>query len=610
MLAGKRVLVLLDNARDASHALPLLPGSPGCMAVVTSRTQLTSLVASQGARPVTLGLLTPERSNGLPGRGLGTDKVAAEPAAAEEIIARCAGLPLALAVVAARAETDPVMPLSVLGEELRDSADALDTLPSGDESADLRAVFSWSTGALTRQTAELYWLLGLHPGPDLDAAAAASLSGRPPERIRRQFGDLVHANLLTEHVRGRFTLRDLLRAYAAGQAPGAPIVTSTRPGTECSTTTCTARRKQPGPWDRLPLGCAQPGVVPERFADETRATAWLQADYQVLPGSIEHAASSGFERHAWQLARTLASYFERGGHWRDWTRAQQRAVVVAQRTGDITGQAHAHHQLGSALTHLGNYEQAYGELRSALNLFRILGDDTHRAQVHLTMGYLSECQGADQRALSQTRRALTLFRLAGHQAGEAIALSNIAWSQARQGHYGQALLHCRQALHLHEQAADRHGQAGAWDTLGYFHHCRRDHAAAIACYTKGADFYRQIRDGYNEAETLTRLGDAYHAAGDHHCAQARLAAGVVPARSAGPCRRHTGPQQAGPRRAGGAGQEPGSCPRVTLTVAVLPSALVMLRDTRWPGVRSARTTASVSVSGVGVPLTAVMTSPA
>jgi DNA-binding SARP family transcriptional activator len=524
VLAGRRVLVLLDNARDADHVRPLLPGSPGCMAIVTSRVQLTSLVATQGARPLTLGLLTTGESHDLLARRLGTDRVTAEPAAVEEIIASCAGLPLALAIVAARAETNAAIPLAVLARQLRSSVGALDTLTAGDDSTDLRAVFSWSTGVLTEEAGRLYWLLGLHRGPDLAAAAAVSLAGTPPEQTQPLIGELVGAHLLAEHVPGRFAFHDLLRAHAAEQARtrcngGERHAATHRLLDYYLHTAQEAARLLYGPWDRLPLVSAQSGVVKEQFADEALASAWLHAEYQVLLGSIEHAASAGFERHAWQLARTMASYFARSGHWRDWAKAQQVAVMAARRSGDTIGQAFAHHGLGSALTHLGDHEEAQTELRLALNLFCVVGDATHRAQLHLDLGYLSDCKGADDEALRHSQEALTLFRSAGHHAGEAIALNNIGWSEARQGDYGEALQHCQQALHLHEQADDRQGQAGAWDSLGYIHHCRADHAAAIACYMKGADFYRQIRDAYNEAGTLTRLGDVYHAAGDHQSAK-------------------------------------------------------------------------------------------
>jgi tetratricopeptide (TPR) repeat protein len=263
----------------------------------------------------------------------------------------------------------------------------------------------------------------------------------------------------------------------------------------------------------------EPGTAPERFADDAQASAWLHAEYQVLLGGIELAARAGFDRHAWQLARSLASFFERSGHWHDWIRAQQAAVTAAERAADQPGQAHSRHQLGNALIHLDEYEQARPELHHALRLFRVLGDEAHQAQVHMCLGYLEDCLGADRLAFRRSQQALRLFRSAGHRTGEAIALNNMSWSLARQGRHGQALQLCREALHLHEQAGDRQGQAGAWDTLGYIHHGRADHAAAIECYARAADFYRQIHCGFNEGDTLIRLGDAYHAAGDHRSAQ-------------------------------------------------------------------------------------------
>jgi DNA-binding SARP family transcriptional activator len=523
VLAGKQVLVVLDNARDAAQVRPLLPGSPGCMAVVTSRDQLSALIATHGAEPLPLGLLTSAESHELLVSRLGVDRVAAERGAAQEIIARCAGLPLALAIVAARAESAAALPLSVLAGQLRDTAGALDTLTAGDESTDLRAVFSWSTGAVSAPAAGLYWLLGLHPGPDLAGAVAASLTGRPTEQTRPWLGELVEAHLLTEHVPGRFTFHGLLRAYAAEQA-----------GTRCTDqdrqaaahrmldyylhSAQHAARLLYGPWNDVLLPDALPGVIPERFADEARAAAWLRAEYQVLLGCIEYAAGADFERHAWQLAFSLGSYFERSGHWRDWTRAQQAALMAARRAGDIPGQAHCHHQLGYALAHLGDYEPAERELGHGLELFRDLGDETHQALAHLSLGYFFDHQDADQQAFSHAEQALELYRSAGHRAGMAVTLGNIGWSQAKCGQYGEALRHCRQALRLHEQADDPEGQAGTLDSLGYIHCSLENYTEAIACCTRAGDFWRQIHDGYNEAETLTLLGDAHHAAGDDRSA--------------------------------------------------------------------------------------------
>ncbi len=524
VLTGKRVLVLLDNARDADHVRPLLPGSSGCLAIVTSRSQLTSLVATHAARPLPLGLLAPDAARELLARRLGSGQVMAGHAAAEVIVACCAGLPLALAIVAARAETNSAVPLSAVARQLRDSPGALDTLTAGDQSTDLRAVFSWSTAALSKDAGELFRLLGLCPGPDLTMPAAASLAGRPAAQIRPLLDELVHAHLLTEHITGRFASHDLLRAYAAEQVRAQGTGQDRRAAEHRLLdhylhAAQEAARLLYRPWDDLALTYPQPGVVVERFADEIRATAWLRAEHQVLLGCIAYATDAGFERHAWQLARTMASYFGRSGYWPEWARVQQLTVSAAQRIADAEGEAHARHQLGNALTHLGDYEQAGAELRGALSLFQDLGDDIHRAQVHLSTGYLADCRGADVEAMMHSQHALALYRSAGHLSGQAIALNNIGWSQARQGRHAEALELCRQSLDLHEQARDLQGQAGAWDSLGYIHHSRADHAAAVACYTKAAEFYRRIGDRFNEAETLARLGDTQQAAGDERSAR-------------------------------------------------------------------------------------------
>jgi Mrp family chromosome partitioning ATPase len=189
-LAGKRVLVVLDNARDTAQVRPLLPGAPTCLVVVTSRNQLTGLIAADGAHPVTLDLLTDEEARQLLARRLGTDRVAAEPAAVGEIITRCAHLPLALALVAARAALSPRGGLHLLAEQLRDSGHRWQMLTGDDPTTDVQAVFSWSYQALTPAAARLFRLLGLHPGPDLSAAAATSLAGLPANTVRPVLAEL------------------------------------------------------------------------------------------------------------------------------------------------------------------------------------------------------------------------------------------------------------------------------------------------------------------------------------------------------------------------------------------------------------------------------------
>jgi NB-ARC domain len=214
LLAGKRILVVLDNAKDAGQVRPLLPGSPGCLAIVTSRNQLTGLVATDSAYAMTLDLLGSGDARELLALRLGSRRVAREPDAVDEIIAGCARLPLALTIAAARAAGSPSFPLAVLATELREATRALDPLNGGDPATDVRAVFSWSYHALTTDAARLFRRLGLHPGPDIALPAAASLAAIPQDRARALLGELTRAHLLAEHAPGRYAFHDLLRAYA------------------------------------------------------------------------------------------------------------------------------------------------------------------------------------------------------------------------------------------------------------------------------------------------------------------------------------------------------------------------------------------------------------
>lgn len=205
-------------------------------------------------------------------------------------------------------------------------------------------MFSWSTAALSKDAGELFALLGLCPGPDLTMPAAASLAGRPAAQVRPLVGELVHAHLLTEHMTGRFTSHDLLRAYAAEQVHAHGTGRDRRAAVHRMLdhylhTAQEAARLLYRPWDDLALTVPQPGVTVARFADQTRATAWLRAEHQVLLGCIDYAADAGFERHAWQLARTMASYFGRSGYWPEWAKVQQLAVSAALRIADAAAAA-------------------------------------------------------------------------------------------------------------------------------------------------------------------------------------------------------------------------------------------------------------------------------
>ncbi|HXF03610.1 MAG TPA: NB-ARC domain-containing protein, partial [Arthrobacter sp.] len=306
LLAGKRMLVVLDNARDDGQVRPLLPGSPGCMVVVTSRSQLPGLAVTENAQMLNLDVLPDADAWRMLAARLGARRAAAEPEAVTEIGELCARLPLALAVGATRAATRPGLPLSALAAELRDAQSRLDVLDLGDEAASLRAVFCWSTEQLSPEAGLMFRLLGLHPGPDITAAAAASLAAVPVSQARKTLDTLARAHLITEGPKGRYAFHDLLRAYAAEQAhtAGAAIDRDTAIGRVLDHYLQTAYHAALllGPErDRITVPPPLPGVTPERFTTATEAMAWLEAEHKVLLASVRLAAETRFDSHAWQL---------------------------------------------------------------------------------------------------------------------------------------------------------------------------------------------------------------------------------------------------------------------------------------------------------------------
>jgi transcriptional regulator with XRE-family HTH domain len=220
LVSGKRMLIILDNARATAQVRPLLPGSSACAVIVTSRNQLTSLVAGEDARPVTLDLFSDSEAHELLARRLGSERVGGDPGTVSELISLCGGLPLALAIVAARASVGPAHMLHTLTAELRDARRRLDALDAGDAATSARTMISWSYQSLAEPAARMFRLLSMHPGPTISAPAAARLARLPLEQARRNLKELTQANLLTERTPGQFTLHDLLRSYAAEQATG------------------------------------------------------------------------------------------------------------------------------------------------------------------------------------------------------------------------------------------------------------------------------------------------------------------------------------------------------------------------------------------------------
>jgi tetratricopeptide (TPR) repeat protein/DNA-binding SARP family transcriptional activator len=513
-LAGRRMLILLDNARDTSQVRPLLPGTPGCLVLITSRNQLTSLIAVDGARPLILGLLTHEEARQLLAGRIGADRVAVEPAAVGQIVTRCAQLPLALTLVAARAALRPHVGLHALAEELRDARQRWETLTGDEPTTDVRTVFSWSYQALTPPVARLFRLLGLHPGPDLAAPAAASLAGLPLSQVRPLLAELVRAHLVIEHAAGRYSFHDLLRAYAVEQAHVTDDDQLRRAAIRRILdhylyTAHTAAMLYFPTRDAITLTPPQPETTPETPANYTQALSWFSTERAVLLAAVDYAAATGWEAHTWQLAWALADFLDRRGDWREYAATQQAALAAAYRLAEPSVQALVHRILARAHTVLGRLDDAHTHLQHALDLYSQCGDQTGQAQTHHNLTYAFERQGRYHDALDHGRRAQELFSAVGHRAGQAEALGTVGWIYALLGDHHQALTRCREALTMLQEHGDVIGEAAVWDSLGYAHHHLCHHTQAITCYQRAAVLYRDRSDRYHEATSLTKLGDIH-----------------------------------------------------------------------------------------------------
>lgn len=523
LLANRRALIVLDNARDAGQVRPLLPGARACVVVVTSRDQLAGLV-TEGAHPLVVDLLDDAEAHAVLRRRIGDARIAADAGAAEEIIGLCAHLPLALAVVAARAATNPAFGLAALAEQLRDARGGLDEFAGADPATDPRAVFSWSYRWLDPAAARLFRLFGLHLGPDLGTRAAASLAGLPATRVRALLAELANAHLVAEHAPGRYAMHDLLRAYAD------ELVRQSDTALERATAVhrllghyahtayhadgfLDPRLEVPPALTPLPAG-----AEPERIVDRRRALAWFETEHRVLLQAV--AVDAEFDARVWELAWATQRFLAMRGHWHDESDVLGAALAAARRLGDERKQAFAHLHLGGTHVRFGRHAEAGADLAAALALYRASEDVVGQAYAHRQFAWLLDRQGAVADALTHAEQALELFRAAGHQAGQATALNAVGWFHTLLGKHESAIEHCRQALDLQTELGDFMGAAQSRHSIGHAHQQLGDHVRAIACYEQALELVHRNGNLVIEARMLIDLANLRRDLGDLDAARA------------------------------------------------------------------------------------------
>jgi len=517
VLAGRRVLVVLDNARNAEQVRPLLPGSASCLALVTSRDRLTGLVAADGAVPVALGLLTDDEARELLTRRLGAERVALENEPVEELIGLCARLPLALNIVSARAAAYPDLALSEIARGLR-GARQLDSLDTGDSAADARAAFSWSYRTLDAATAQAFRLVGLVPGPDLGSPVAAALLDRSPRGADATLGALVDAGLLQNPVPGRYRFHDLLRAYAAERADAdePAEVRAVRTGRvyDWYLRAAVAAARIISPDRRLPeLDDAPEVPPPPAFADYDEAVDWFDLEYANLIAVIDAAERGRRPDIVWKLAIALWDVFNLRGHLADLIDTHRRALVGVRALPDKAAEGWLLSHLSVAYSTVGSPDAAVECLQRALEIDQETGNRRSEAVNLVNLGFAYLNQNRYELAIETFQAAVIASRETGHWRAEAAAINNIGSTYKDLGRLDEALEYTKAALAVHREHGDRVAEASSYSSLAEITRLSGQTAAAFELSREALRLTRAAGLRHEEADVLATLGYLHLAEG-------------------------------------------------------------------------------------------------
>jgi tetratricopeptide (TPR) repeat protein len=520
-LSRRRALIVLDDARDAAQVRPLLPGSEGCLTVITSRNRLTGLVVTDAARTVRLGPLSPAHARELLSARLGEKRVAREHDAVASLIRTCGGLPLALNVSSARASIEPDLSLGTLAGLLAEERTALDALSTDDSEADVRVSLSCSYARLESADARMLRQLAVHPGHDISVAAAISLSATSPAAASAALSRLADVHFVQQSRVGtedeRFSMHDLVRAFAGERSAAEQSIELTRDAVlrvidHYLQSALTAHALLP----RTGAGPPAPprrGVKPEDLADEKAALAWFAAEKVVLIGAVRLAWNHELDDHCARLAWAMTTYLDRSGRWDDLAATQSMALDAARRLEDPRQEAIARYYLGFAETRRGDHATAERELTSAMNLQKQLGEPIAQAKTCLALAHLHGLNGHHESALAHAEAALRIYRERGERLGQAIALNSVGWHRGRLGEFTVTLACAREAVEVARRMRFGPAEAAAWHSLGYAHQHLGHGQQARQCYEQALFVYQDLGDRYYEAHTLVDLADALDASG-------------------------------------------------------------------------------------------------
>ncbi|HYK33141.1 MAG TPA: tetratricopeptide repeat protein, partial [Streptosporangiaceae bacterium] len=522
LMADRRMLVLLDNVRDADQVRPLLPGSPYCRVLITSRSRLSGLAVREGAQRIALDNLDLRDAVRLLRRTIGS-RATEQPGATAALANLCGLHPLALLIAAERvvgSDEGVADAVSALAD-----ADRLSSLAvPDDDSTAIRKVFTWSYQGLDAPERRLFRLLGLHDGPDITLAPCAALAGLGEQECASRLDLLVDAHLVDAPDNGRYRLHDLLRLFAYEcMIEEEPAQSRTEAAFRIAawylSSACAARTALDQNLPPLTPVPADLPVPPMTFDTEAAALAWCDAERSNLTATALSASERGLFEIGWKLPTALFPYFDRGRHYGDWIATHKAAVAAAHLAGDREAEGKVTCNLGSAYRPMRRHAEAAEAYERALELFREVGwiQGTGKALGNLASTYTET--GNFGKGIETGLAALSVFRELGDRYGEALTLSNLGGAQSEIGQQDQAMESLTQALAAFTALGDQRGMARVQDVLGMVHTRSGRPARAVPILLESARTFAEIGDPHEHANALADLAAAYLACGQTEEAQ-------------------------------------------------------------------------------------------
>jgi len=519
-LAGKKALLVLDDAAGHEQVRPLLPGTAGSLVLITSRRRLAAL---EDAAVISLDILPPGEAADLLARLAGRPGLGSGDAGAGEITRLCGYLPLAIGILAGQLRHHPSWTTADLAAELAAAKQRLELMHA--ENVSVAAAFGLSYRDLTAAQRRLFRRLGLHAGPDIDAYAAAALDGSSLATARRGLEALYDQHLITEPARGRYRLHDLLgehaRALAAADDPAARDAAAGRL-LDYYLHTAWAAGQHIEAWvavEGSPLPGCPPASVPP-VSTPRQAADWLEAERANLHAAVGYAAASGRPGHATLIPAAIDGFLDSRGYWDQSLALNQAALAAARQAGDRPGQAQALLLLSVRYLMVEDPPAAAAAQRQALELYRDLGDRAGQATVLTAIGVRSVITDDYPAAAAALGQALELYRDLGHRRGQGDALGGLGMVHRATGDYPAAAACYRQALQLYRDLGHRRGQGSALAGLGAARRLAGDYPAAAAALGQALELFRDLDEPFWQATVLAGLAALQRLTGDYPAAAA------------------------------------------------------------------------------------------